>query len=448
MQEVFDAFALPGDAHSVTGSGLLPSRFAVTDLVTASIAAVGGAMARLMLSTGQALTAPAVSVDRRLASLWSYYALAPQGWTLPPTWDPIAGDYPTADGWIRLHTNLPHHRAGALRVLGCEGDRDAVAAAVRQWEGDPLETEIHAAGGVAAKMRSLADWAAHPNGAAVASEPLVDFPAPVPAPAPDWRPLPGRPLAGLRVLDLTRVLAGPVATRMLAGFGAEVLRIDPPGWEEGTVIPDVVLGKSMAVLDLKTEAGRDRLLELLGSAHVLVHGYRPGALDGLGLGAAVRRAARPGLIEVTLDAWGWTGPWAGRRGFDSLVQMSSGIAHAGMDWAGADKPTPLPVQALDHATGYLMAASALTLLTRAVEGQGAGTARLSLSRTGALLTRHRQGVPGYLGLTHEPDDHTPGEEATSWGPARRLRPALTVEGAPVAWSRPALAVGSAEAAWS
>ncbi len=194
-----------------------------------------------------------------------------------------------------------------------------------------------------------------------------------------------RPLAGIRVLDLTRVLAGPVATRFLALLGAEVLRIDPPDWDEPAVIPEVTPGKRCAHLDLRTAEGHTALTELLRDTDVFVHGYRPGALAGLDFDPATLDGLRPGLIDVALDAYGSTGPWAHRRGFDSLVQMSTGIAAAGMDHARADQPVPLPVQALDHATGYLMAAAALTGLHRRRTDATGSRARLSLARTAALL---------------------------------------------------------------
>ena len=374
------ALAMPG-TYQVTGAGHRPSAFAVSDLAQASVAAVGLALADLVAALNLAPARPAVTVDRRLAALWFGYSFRPDGWEMPALWDPIAGDYPCADGWIRLHTNLPHHRAAALQVLGCGGTREAVTAAVARWSGDALEQAVVAAGGVAAALRSRAEWLAHPQGAAVAQEPLIDWVKPRrvvlrPRPAASL----SRPLAGLRVLDLTRVLAGPVSTRTLAGFGADVLRIDPPGWDEPGVLQDVALGKHMAALDLRSPAGQARVRQLLAQADVLVHGYRPGALEDLGLDLATRDAIAPNRVEVTLDAYGWTGPWAGRRGFDSLVQMSAGLADAGRDWAGADKPTPLPVQALDHATGYMMAAAVLDALSRAAGGAKIAVARLSLAR--------------------------------------------------------------------
>ncbi|RIJ43981.1 acyl-CoA transferase, partial [Clavibacter lycopersici] len=174
-----------------------------------------------------------------------------------------------------------------------------------------------------------------------------------------WRPRAEAPLAGIRVLDLTRVIAGPACTQALAALGADVLRVDPPDWNEPAVLPLVMAGKRSARLDARMSDGRARLAELLAGADVLVHGYRPGALDALGFPPDERERIRPGLIDVSIDAYGWTGPWAGRRGFDSIVQSATGIAHAGMAAAGADRPVPLPVQALDWGTGHLAAASAV-----------------------------------------------------------------------------------------
>jgi hypothetical protein len=341
--------------------GELPAAFAVSDLAAATIAAAGLAVSDLVaVSNGS----PCVQVDRRLASFWFGTSLQPQGWSMPPVWDPLAGDYATVDGWIRLHTNAPHHREAALAVVGEAGDKARVAAAVSQWRADELESAVVKRGGCAAAMRPLDAWREHPQGRSVAGEPLLWWEETDPEHARSPRVAPGRPLTGIRVLDLTRVLAGPVATRFLAGFGAEVLRIDPPSWDEPAFVPEVGLGKRCARLDLRASDGRERFFGLLRGADVLVHGYRPDALARLGLGSEMRRQARPGLIDVSLDAYGWTGPWCGRRGFDSLVQMSAGIADEGMRRFGKDRPTPLPVQALDHATGYLMATAVVRALRR------------------------------------------------------------------------------------
>lgn len=429
---------------SFSGRGDMPSVFAVSDLAAAALGAAGAAIVELIeVRHGRRST---VRVDRRLASLWFSSSIRPIGWKLPPVWDAIAGDYQCAEGWIRLHTNAPHHRAAALKVLGVANEREAVAAAVRSWDADKLEAAIVEAKGCAAAMRSMASWATHPNGRAVAAEPLVHHRETASGPA-DLAVPPERPLAGVKVLDLTRVLAGPVATRFLAGFGAEVLRIDPPPWEEPSIVPETTLGKRCARLDLRDEKNRQHLIGLLRQADVVVHGYRPGALSGLGLSSEDLHRIRPGLVEAMLDAYGWTGPWNGRRGFDSLVQMSGGIAEAGMRLLGRDRPTPLPAQALDHATGYLIAAAAIRGLRDRLLSRKGSVSRLSLSRTAALLTGLGTGPVGPALDQESPDDLAPGIEATSWGPARRLRPPLEVSGAPASWDRPASALGSSSAEW-
>lgn len=436
--------AAPGRLQ-LTGNGDLPSVFAVSDLAAAAVGAAGLALSELVAAAGG--PAPAVAVDRRLGSFWFASSVRPQGWSVPPPWDPIAGDYRAADGWIRLHTNAPAHRQAALAVLGVAGEKEEVTRAVAGWSAAALERAVVEAGGCAAEMRSLEAWAAHEQGRHVAAEALVAIEERDEAPALARPVDPARPLAGIRVLDLTRVLAGPVATRLLAGYGAEVLRIDPPGWDEPALAPEVLLGKRTARLDLARPEDHALFLRLMGEADILVHGYRPSALEGLGFGEAVRRQVRPGLIDICLDAYGWSGPWRERRGFDSLVQMSAGIAEAGMRRLGKERPTPLPVQALDHATGYLMAAAAvLGLVRRLATGRGS-RARASLAATAALLARHPLARPTKPLATETPDDLDGAVEATGWGPAQRLRAPLAVAGASAVWPQPAMPIGSHQAAW-
>lgn len=438
LSSIQAALGLPHTPIPFTSSGALPSAFAVTDLACASIAAAGQAASELLhQQTGRL---PSLEVDRRLASFWFATSIRPVGWSVPPLWDPVAGDYATKDGWIRLHTNAPHHRAAAESVLGTCADRTAMASKVAQWAKSDLEQAVVEAGGCAAEMRSWKQWQAHPQGRAVNAEPLIQFSVGGNQTAKPWQGSVAQPLAGIKVLDLTRVLAGPIASRFLAGLGADVLRIDPPTWNEPGVVPEVTLGKRCARLDLHDKADRAVFESLLKGADILLHGYRADALERLGYGIAQRQALAPGLIDVCLNAYGWSGPWQNRRGFDSLVQMSSGIADAGMHWKKADKPTPLPVQALDHATGYLMAASAIKLL-----GHG-GSARLSLARTAKLLIEHGAG-------TNEPlraeDGHDQGMliEQTPWGPAHRLQVPLKITGTPLQWALPAGELGAHRAQW-
>ena len=446
MREIKESLSTNA-AFDVSGEGTLDSCFAVSELAIATFAAVGSTMADLIVQAGLSSTVPNIRVDQRLASLWFSQSIHPINWALPPPWDSVAGDYPTSDGWIKLHTNLNHHRQAALGVLGVERNREKVAAAVLHWNADELESQIVDAGGVAAALRSRQQWKSHRQGVAVATEPLIIWNKPR---KDSMRFKPGsskRPLEGLRVLDLTRVLAGPVATRTLAAFGADVLRIDPYDWDEPYVVPDITLGKRCAHLQLDQAADRKTFERLLENADVLVHGFRPGTLDALGYGPSERTKLSPSLLEVSLDAYGWSGPWAQRRGFDSLVQMSSGIAHAGMNWANQHKPISLPVQALDHATGYLMAAAAIRLIGRALNDEGIGSAHLSLARTAELLVCYPQSVESNFNLIPVQKDFSNQIELTPWGRANRLRPALLIEGTPMKWMLAANDLGTSKPVW-
>ncbi|WP_353147653.1 CoA transferase [Pollutimonas bauzanensis] len=447
-----DQSALPQPPR-VQGAGSLTSAFPVTAFATASIGRAAQALAGYVGARfGQQ---PAVSVDRRLASFWFGTSLRAEDWQVPDVRDPVTGDYRTRDGWIRLHTNAPHHQAAALSVLNVGADHEKVAQAIAAWQANDLEEAIIQAGGCAAMMRSLQEWAQHPQGKSVKAEPLFHFEEGRPGSVGGNLATAERPLAGIKVLDMTRVLAGPVSTRFLAGYGAQVLRIDPPFWTEPGMVPEVTLGKRCAMLDFREAQQLEQARVLLAQADVFVHGYRSDVLDRLGLGAQARQVIRPGLIDVCLDAYGWTGPWNKRRGFDSLVQMSNGIAWAGMQHFGADKPTPLPVQALDQASGYLMAAAALQGLTQRLHSATGSIYRLSLARTGELLvsqSHDETGTPGNHGSQEKLEPETPADyatetEHTDWGPAKRLKPPCKVEGVPMKWDYPANALRSSLAQW-
>ncbi|WP_419903129.1 CoA transferase [Kiloniella sp.] len=454
LKEILSAF--PGiditkeqQGISVSGQGDLPSWFEATDLASASIASAGLMLSRFAepFSTQTQMKDELIQVDRRLASFWFGMTLRPTGWELPPAWDPIAGDYRTKEGWIRLHTNAPLHRIAALSVLGQHNDRAALEPIVAKWEANDLEAAIVNANGCAATMRDLASWARHPQGLAVSQEPLIIWKDHGEAERQPHNIDPKRPLSGIKILDLTRVLAGPVAGRFLAAYGADVLRIDPPVWEEAGIIPEVTLGKRCAGLNLKETEDRLIFETLLADADVLLHGYRPEALINLGYDRKTLRKINPGIVDVSLNAYGWSGPWSNRRGFDSLVQMSSGIAEYGMHKSNADKPVPLPVQALDHAAGYLLASAVLHALK---ENQTSGkvfSAQLSLARVAHLLSQTKRSTLSE-GLSAETrTDIASKIEETSWGPALRVKFPLTIKGVPSAWDYPASTLRSSPPIW-
>jgi hypothetical protein len=332
-------------------------------------------------------------------------------------------------------------------VLDVLPEREAVARAVAASSASELQDAVVQAGGCAAAMHSLQEWRIHPQGAAVMAEPLVHVSRRADRSVSKWLPDPVRPLRGLRVLDLTRVLAGPVATRFLAGLGANVLRIDPPGWDEPAVVPDVTVGKRCARLDLHLAPDRAVFERLLHGADVLVHGYRADALEVMGFGVDRRRQLCPGLVDICLNAYGWSGPWRDRRGFDSLVQMSTGIADEGMRRLARPRPTPLPVQALDHATGYLMAAAAIRGLVGRLTDSRGHEARLSLARTAALLIDGPRSDAGGVPVTADSSDWRTEIEPTTFGSARRLRGPVTIGEMGMQWDLPAAGLGGSPATW-
>ncbi|MTD25590.1 CoA transferase [Erwinia sorbitola] len=427
----------------INGDQALISAYPVSELAAASIGLAATAAARLTQNTHTA------EINGPLASRWFQSALRPVNRATPPQWDQFAGDYATEDGWLRLHTNAPHHRAAMERVLGQHGDRQQLAATVARWKGEELEQAVVDAGGCAAALRSHSEWQQHAQGQSVSREALIGQTLHACGPAPAWRLCTSRPLIGVRVLDLTRIIAGPVATRFLAGLGAEVLRIDPPGWQEPSLEEEITPGKRCARLDLKSAGGRRQFEQLLSQCDVLVHGYRADALGDLGYDSDTLQSLHPGLVDVSLNAWGWTGPWRNRRGFDSLVQMACGIAERGRLWQHSDAPVPLPVQALDHATGYMMAAAVLEGLRQRVLNHTGFSARLSLARTACLLMDApypQDAQPAGL-APRQPQDEDSEALISHWGISYRLRSPFWLPGMPLIWSRAPSPFGSAAAEW-
>ena len=361
--------------------GNLPSRLPAEDVAIACAGAALLAAAALHAQRGGdcgSRGSPVARLDRRhlAAAFRSEALLRVDGEPTGPGFAPLSRFWRAADGWVRTHGNYPWHRAALLRALGCaddaEGDPEPVAAAIAELSARQAEDLVTGAGGVAAAVRDEAGWRAEPPGRAVATTPLVETASVAGAP-PRWRPAGALPASGIRVLDLTRVIAGPVATRYLGALGAEVLRLDPPDRPELPMQAyDGLLAKRSALLDFGAADGQARLDELLSGADVLVHGYRPHALDRFGLDPQALAERHPGLVVVSLSAWGSRGPWGSRRGFDSIVQAASGIAMT--ESADGERPGALPCQLLDHGTGYLCAAAALAPVGPAARlgHQGAG----------------------------------------------------------------------------
>lgn len=352
-------------------------------------------------------------------------------------WAVLSGFFETADGWVRLHGNYPHH-AAVIRAYTGADDKAGVQAALRSLTATDVERDVRAAGGIAGAVRSMHTWRAHPQyQQAVEGRGVITLDAPTGIGRP-LRPTDDAPMTGLRVLDLTRVIAGPTATRLLAALGADVLRLDPPATPE---LLDQHLDTDFGKRTVLADLAHNQLDDVLDAADVVITGYRPGALARFGLSAEELLTRRPGLISVDLSAWGATGPWAHQRGFDSIVQAVTGI---GTTYGAHGQPGALPVQALDHATGYLMAAAAMRLLA-ARDADGGRAAHLSLARTGAWLQDHPL-APGTS--VDAAEDRFFTERSSHYGRLRYVRPPVVVGGDLIDYPSPPDDYGTADLSWS
>jgi len=428
----------------------LPSSFRLAAAAQACIAAAGLAAAYLWrLRSGEAQEV-GVNMRHAVVECRSERYLRVDGKPPPPAWDPTAGIYRTRDGrFVRLHTNFPHHRAAVCKMLNCEQKREAIQDALMQWDGEAFETAAYATGAVVALMRSHQEWSATAHAKALAELPPFSIEKIGEAPPKPWSPG-GRPLAGLRVLDLSRVIAGPVAGRTLAAHGADVLLISGP---ELPAVPwltiDTGRGKLTSFVELKSEAGLAILRELLAQADIFSQGYRPRAIASLGFSPDEAAQISPGIVYVSLSAYGHAGPWSERRGFDSLVQTATGFNHAEGQAAGIDGPRELPAQMLDHATGYLMAFGAMMAKARQAREGGSWLVRVSLAQSGRWLWNLGRVADGLKtpDLTAEAVLPFVEEQPSGFGPLRAVSHAAKLSKTPAFWVRPAMPLGSHPPEW-
>jgi crotonobetainyl-CoA:carnitine CoA-transferase CaiB-like acyl-CoA transferase len=444
------AVRFTGDADPI-----LPTPFRIGTAGAAALAATGLAAADLSrLRTGRDQTV-GVDVRQATASLRSTRYMRLGDGTMASDRNPLMGIYPARNGrWSYIHANFPNHRAAALKVLGCAEDRDAVARTVANWDAQELEEAIIAAKGAGGMVRHSAEWAQHPQGAAVAGLPLLEIIRIGDSPS---EPLPqgGRPLSGVRVLDLTRVLAGPTCARTLAEHGADVLKVTAAhlpnlGYQEF----DTGHGKLSTYLDLRQAGDVESLRGLVRQADVFSQGYRPGALGAKGFSPEELAALRPGLVYVSLSAFGHTGPWADRRGFDTVVQAVSGITQRQTEVVPGKRPGPdfYPASAIDYCTGYLMAFGAMAALGRRAREGGSWLVRISLAQVGKWIVDLGEVDP--VAARDAPAEFRP-EELESWsmvsetpaGPLRHLKPVVQLPETPPYWARPAVPLGYHPPVW-
>jgi crotonobetainyl-CoA:carnitine CoA-transferase CaiB-like acyl-CoA transferase len=434
---------------------VLPTPFCIGVAGAATVAASGLAAAELWeLRTGRRQEV-AVDLRQAVASLRSGHYMSLGDRKVSAVRNSIMGVYPSRDGrWSYLHCNFPNHRAAALKVLGVAEDRDSVARAVAKWDAVDLEEAIIASKGAGGMARTAKEWAKHPQANAIARPPLLEIirigdSNPEPLPAGD------RPLSGIRVLDLTRVLAGPTCARTLAEHGADVLKITAAhlpnlGYQEW----DTGHGKLSAQLDLRVPSDVEILRGLVRQADVFSQGYRPDTLANRGLSPEGLAALRPGLVYVSLSAFGHTGPWASRRGFDTVVQTVSGMTIRQAEAVPGETPGPqfYPVSAIDYCTGYLMAFGAMVALARRAREGGSWLVRISLAQVGKWIA-DRGEVPA-AALKDVPVEFSPAElehwstvSHTPSGSLRHLKPVVQLSETRPHWARPSVPLGYHRPEW-
>lgn len=437
----------------ITGNDpVLPTIFPIGEAVAGVHAAIGVAVSDLWgLHTGRKQK---VEVDVRAAAAtlqsYIYQQINGSGFAIPP--QNITTFYPTKDDrWALIHFGFPHLRQGMLDLLQCEDTSESVGQAVLTWEAEALEDVIAETGLCGGMVRSAEEWAEHPHGRILSKMSVLEIIKIADSPP---EPCPGgeQPLSGVRVLDLTRVLAGPVCGRTLAEHGADVLRIGAshlPSIEP--FVQDTGHGKRTAFLDLREDRDSNKLNELIRGADIFSLGYSPGTLNNRGYSPEKLAEMRPGLIYISLNCYGHSGPWKNRKGWEQLAQTVSGLAvEEGLP--GPPKLVAMPAAITDFTTGYLAAFGALTALAlRASEG-GSYYVRTSLTQTAMMLygldrVEKEEAESREIMLPGEESEKLLTVTETPWGTMTHLAPILRLSETPARWTRPVVPLGTHEPVW-
>lgn len=442
------------------GSGLgLPSSYKIGHLAQASIA-LSALCAALLHSLRNGTAVPRVSVPLLHAAVEfkseRLYVLA--GKPTPSPWGPIGGLHKTADGYVRIHDSFPNHRYGAAALLGlpAAATRAEIASKAAEWKSVDLEQEAFRQNIVISALRSYTEWDVLPQAKAVGYLPITirkiaSSPPGLPAHLKGGN---DKCLRGLKVLELSRVIAAPLAGKTLAVHGADVLWITGPHLPDlPTMDRDFARGKRTAHVDLRTSDGRAKLQELADSADVFIQGYRPGSIADRGFSPEQLAQRNPGIVYASMSAYGNDGPWGDKRGFDSLVQTCSGMNVSEAEHFGAGEPArPTPCQALDHAGGYFLAVGVqAALYKRYTEG---GSYEVQVSLAGCMKYLRSLGqFPGKSGFDCK--DPTRPEEveefletkASGFGELKAVKHSATVDGATPGWEIMPKLLGSDNAEW-
>ncbi|MES2784994.1 MAG: CoA transferase [Pseudomonadota bacterium] len=426
---------------------VFPLRYRVAACGAAAIAANGLAAAELWKLRGGAQQRIDVDARAAAAAMRSSRYLKVDG-VRPPGAEKLTGFYQAGDGrWVYLHCNFANLQAANCAVLGAAPEPDAVRTGVLQWKGTQLEDALFQGGGCGSLVRSEAEWDCMAQKQAIENLPILEI-IKIGEAAPQPLPATSRPLSGVRVLDLTRVLAGPTCARTLAEHGADVLRVnrsDLP--DSGLSDFDTGLGKLATFIDFRDPAQAETLRALVRDCDVFSQAYRPGSLASHGWSPQALAELRPGIVAVTLSAWGHVGPWSGRRGYDTVVQAANGMA-----WRGDDRPQFLQVSVQDYCAGYLMSFGTMVALDRRARQGGSWLVRVSLARVGHWI--RQQGLVDESQFASMPAE-LPADELgkllmesdSPIGRLAHLAPIVKMSETPPHWTRPAVPLGTHAPVW-
>jgi len=485
LSQDLPAEALEHIEFTAAASPLLPSSFPVSQVAQASIGAAALAAAEIYQQRSGHRQTIKVDLNDAERECTAYFTIDGRE---PESWAQYSGVYPCRDGYIRVHANFDHHRDIFLNTLGFEppktgqsksASRLQIEEELQNWDAQQLEDLINQDGGIVAKLRDFEEWDRHPQAIAMAASPLfsiekiADCP-PIPLPPlskiypqnshqkkGDNTSVEQRPLSGIRVLDLTRILAGPVGTRTLAAYGADVMTVNSPFLPNIEHIIDTGRGKRSCHIDLNTSQGKQTLRSLIADTDIFVQGYRPGSLVNKGFDAQTLANLKSGIIYTSLSAFGECGPWAEKRGFDSIVQSATGFNFAEAQASALTEaqalpnttkplqslqPRALPVQILDFAAGFLIAyASQVALLRRAQEG-GSWQVKVSLLQTANWL--RSMGQKDFDGSV-KPNDFSRAASSfpSTYGILKAMPHAAKFSNTPPRFDMPSVAPGTHAAKW-
>jgi hypothetical protein len=438
----------------------LPSSFKV-DILAQSTIATSALAAALFWSVRNASPIPRVTVPAEHACVEykSERLYTVNGKPASPPWGTIGGFHKATDGYVRIHDSFPNHRQSALRILGLppNASKEEVSHKVLQWKAVELEAEAFRRGAVITALRSFDQWDALPQARAISDFPISILRLSNSEPYMTLIPEPKveeRCLQGIRVIEMSRVIAAPVAGKTLAAHGADVIWITSPSLPD---LPDIDIdlsrGKRTVQLDITKDEDKAKLLDLLSTADVFLQSYRPGSLAARGLSAEVLTKANPNLIVASLSAYGPDGPWSQNRGFDSLVQTCSGINVAEAERYGDNEPMRvLPCQAFDHGAGYLLATGIMAALYKRATVGGAYEVKVSL----AGVMKYMRSLGRYNGRSgfdrkdfKQPDEVKKYLELrqTHFGSLEAVTHSAHVEGLLVGWDIMPKPLGSDTADW-